>query len=152
MFVRNHTDKLLIPIAALILLVVISYRPKYHLQSEMPSGFFHQEQKSSKPSLDQKIAWAYWENAQMNIQWRYVYGHPLPVDPPPEFQVDAKALGPAASDPGTRMMYWHRLEQVWPLPETWAKDYEWDFGWLGDPAVSGAQWIKGEFERLFSGH
>src|SRR5260370_17465291 len=133
MFVLNHTHKLLLHIVDFILLVVISYRPKYHLQSEMPGGFFHQGQKSSKPSLEQKIAWAYWENAQMNIQWRYVYGHPLPVDPPPEFQVDAKALGPEASDPGIRLMYWHRLEQEWPLPATWARDYYADFGCLVHP-------------------
>ncbi len=149
MFFRHHTDKLLIPVGLVIVLFVTSYRAKYHLRSEMPPAFFEQDQQSRKPSLDQKIAWAYWESALMNVQWKYPYSHPLPLDPPAEFQVDAKALGPMASDPATRMLYWHHLQRVWYLPETWQKDYGWDFSWLGDPMTSGADWLRNAANRLF---
>ena len=40
-------------------------------------------------TLEQRIAWAYWESAQMDIQWKYPHGHPLPADPPAEFRIDA---------------------------------------------------------------
>src|SRR5437763_1305952 len=116
MFFRHNTDKLFIPFAIVIVLLVLSYQPKYHLRSEMPAAFFTQENASGRPSLEQKVAWAYWENAQMDIQWKYPHGHPLPVDPPAEFQITAKALGAGASDPATRLLYWHRLQQLWYLP------------------------------------
>ena len=149
MFFRHHTDKLLIPVGLVIVLFVTSYRAKYHLRSEMPAAFFEQDQESRKPSLDQKIAWAYWESALMNVQWIYPYSHPLPVDPPAEFRVDAKALGPMASDPSTRLLYWRHLQRVWYLPESWEKHYGWDFNWLGDPMTAGADWLRNTADRLF---
>lgn len=149
MFFRHHTDKLLIPFLLVIVLFVTSYRAKYHLRSEMPVAFFEQDRESRKPSLDQKIAWAYWESALMNVQWKYPYSHPLPVDPPAEFQVNAKALGPTASEPATRMLYWHHLQRVWYSPETWQKDYGWDFSWLGNPIAAGADWLRNAADRLF---
>jgi hypothetical protein len=143
MFFRHNTDKLFIPFVVVIVLLVLSYRPKYRLRSEMPAAFFLQENASPKPSLEQKIAWAYWENAQMDIQWKYSHGHALPLEPPVEFQVSAKALGPDASDPATRLLYWHRLQQLWPLPETWKKEYEFDWSWMHDPAATVGDWIRG---------
>src|SRR5713101_4314668 len=132
MFVRRHTDKLLIPIGLGILLILLSYHPKHHLRAEMPPGFFHEETRSKK-SPDEKIAWAYWESAQMDIQWKYPYSHPLPADPPPEFRIDAAALGPMATDPAVRLLYWHRLQQAWFLPESWNSDYGWSLDWTGSP-------------------
>ncbi len=89
MFYRHHTDKLLIPVGLLVVLFLTSYRPTYHLRSEMPAAFFEQDQKSQGSSQERKIAWAYWESALMNVQWQYPYSHPLPSDPPSEFQVNA---------------------------------------------------------------
>src|SRR6266700_5929595 len=149
MFYRHHTDKLLIPVGLLIVLFLTSYRPKYHLRSEMPAAFVEQDENSERSSQERKIAWAYWESALMNVQWQYPYSHPLPADPPSEFQVNAKALGAMASDPATRVLYWHHLQRVWYLPDTWQKDYEWDFSWLGDPASSGAGWLRNAADRLF---
>jgi hypothetical protein len=143
MFFRHNTDKLFIPFVVVIVLLVLSYRPKYRLRSEMPAAFFLQENASAKPSLEQKIAWAYWENAQMDIQWKYSHGRALPLEPPAEFQVSAKALGPGASDPATRLLYWHRLQQLWNLPETWKKEYEFDWSWMHDPAATVGDWIRG---------
>lgn len=152
MFFRHHTDKLLIPFGLVIVLFVTSYRAKYHLRSEMPAAFFDEDQKSKKSSLDEKIAWAYWESAVMNLQWKYPYSHPLPIAPPGEFQVNAIALGPTASDPATRLLYWRHLQRVWYLPEAWQKDYEWDFSWLGDPVSSGGGWLRNTADRLFTIH
>src|SRR5215467_8556708 len=130
MFFRHSSHKLLIPLVAVFILFVLSYRPKYQLRSEMPSEFFPERAATTQNSVDQKIAWAYWETAQMDVQWKYGHGHPLPTDPPAEFRISATALGPAASDPAIRILYWRRLQQVWVFPETWNKVYELDWSWM----------------------
>jgi len=153
MFFRHSYDKLIYPIIALGLLSAVSFRPKYHLRGDMPSEFFPPTSNSTtaaKRSLEQKIAWAYWESAQMNIQWKYPHGQTLPTDPPSEFRVETKALGPSATDPATRQLYWRRLQQVWYAPGTWEKQYEWDMSWASDPLSSGADWLRNETGRLFS--
>ncbi len=154
MFFRGSLDKLVYPIIALVLLLIVSYRPKYRLRADMPPRFFSAANSSpeQKRGLEEKIAWAYWESAQMDVQWKYPYQHPLPPDPPPEFRIDALALGPAASDPATRALYWHRLQQVWYLPEAWDKEYEWDWGWASDPLIDGGQWLRNRTEKLFTVH
>ena len=132
-------------------MIAFSYRPKYHLRGEMPSEFFPATaaaKSSAQRSLDQEIAWAYWESAQMDIQWKYPHGQTLPVDPPPEFRVDAKALGPSASDPATRQLYWRRLQKVWYTPETWQKQYQWDMNWASDPLTSAGEWLRDETGKL----
>src|SRR5437667_12735090 len=154
MFVRHQSDKLMYPLLAAVLLMIASYRPKYHLRSDMPAGFFSASASDSSPKrgLEKKIAWAYWEAAHMNVQWKYPYGHPLPPDVPAEFSIDAQALGPSASDPATRTLYWRRLQQVWYLPETWKKDYGWDWSWVSDPIASAAQGMKDSWDRWFAMH
>src|SRR6266536_1550851 len=149
MFIQRHTDKLIIPFILFIALFATSYRAKYHLRPEMPSGFFEEENKSQKPSLEQKIAWAYWESALMDVQWKYQRSHPLPMNPPAEFRVEASALGPKASDSATRELYWRHLQRVWYEPDTWQKDYGWDFGWVSDPAASGGDWLRNAMDHLF---
>lgn len=141
MFFRHHADKLIILIVVGVIFVVASYRSKYRLRTDMPAAFFQQE-KSSKPSLEQRIAWSYWEAAVMNVQWQYPHSHPLPMNPPTEFQIDAAALGPGASDPATRLLYWHRLQEIWYLPDTWEKVYAWDFTWLQHPIDSSGNWLR----------
>jgi len=154
MFFRHHTDKLIYPLLVVVLLTVVSYRPTYHLRREMPDSFFTSSASDSTPkrALDKKIASAYWESAQRNIQWRYPHGHPLPPDAPAEFNVDVRALAGNASDPTTRALYWHRLQQVWPLPEAWNKRYEWDWSWVSDPLASSSQWMKDTWQRWFTMH
>ena len=149
MFFRHHVDKLIIPIVLAIIFVAASYRSKYRLRTDMPSDFFQQQTNSSKPSLEQRIAWSYWEAAVMNVQWQYPYSHPLPVDPPPEFQINAAALGPGAADAATRLLYWHRLQQIWYLPETWEKVYGWDFTWVSHPIDSSGNWLRDITNNVF---
>src|SRR5258708_9935686 len=114
MFYRSHLDKLIYPVIAAVLLVVVSYRPKYHLRPDMPPGFFSEANSTpgQKRGLEQRIAAGYWESAQMDVQWKYPYSHPLPPEPPPEFKIDAPALGPKSSAPVTRALYCHRFQQV----------------------------------------
>jgi hypothetical protein len=153
MFFRHSTDKLIYPFIAVVILVAISYRPAYRLRTDMPMEFFPAtEPCGPKRPVDQKIACAYWDSAQMNIQWKYPHGHPLPQNIPPEFGIDAPALGLAASAPQTRELYWHKLQQVWYSPETWSNRYEWSLGWASDPLTSTGQWLKDSMGRLFSIH
>lgn len=149
MFYRRHVDKLLIPIILGLLFVVASYRGKNHLRSEMPAAFFAENRGSSQSAIQRQIAGAYWNAARSQVQWRYAYGQVLPADPPPEFQIKDPSLGVGAEDPAVRMLYWHRLQEVWYLPEAWKKDYEWDVTWVGDPLTSAANWIKEETRRIF---
>jgi hypothetical protein len=151
MFFRHSYDKLIYPLVLIAVLVAVSFRPKYHLRGDMPPEFFPATASSStaaKRSLDHRIAWAYWESAQMDIQWKYPHGQTLPPDPPQEFHVDARALGPAATDPVTRQLYWRRLQSVWYTPETWQRKYEWDMSWAGDPLNSVGTWLREQVDRL----
>jgi hypothetical protein len=151
MFFRHSYDKLIYPFIISAVLFAISYRPAYRLHPDMPPSFFAADAPCGpKRPIEQKIACAYWDSAQMNIQWKYPHGHPLPIDVPPEFRIDAPALGPAASAPATREFYWHHLQQIWYAPETWKKSYEWTWGWASDPLDSAGQWLKETMGKLFS--
>ena len=152
MFFRHHSDKVMLPIIFVIALFVSSYRGKYHLKAQMPAAFLGQDLPSKKASLEEKIAEAYWKSAQMNIQWRYPYSSPLPPDPPPVFQINAPDLGPAASNPATRSLYWQHLQRVWYSPEIWEKHYGWDFSWISDPLASGGTWLKNITDKAFGVH
>jgi hypothetical protein len=154
MFSRHHSDKLIYPLLVAALLMAISYRPKYHLQPDMPGEFYTASSSDSPQKRDEqkKIALAYWQAAQMNIQWKFAYGHPLPNDVPAEFSVGGNALGRAASDPAVRSLYWRRLQQVWFVPEAWKKQYEWDWSWASDPMTAGAEWLRDSFDRWFAMH
>ena len=86
----------------------------------------------------------------MDVQWKYTRNAKLPIDPPPEFRADIKALGAATSDPAVREFYWRRLQLVWNLPEAWKDDYGWDFGWVHDPVEGVAEWVRAISQRSFS--
>jgi hypothetical protein len=150
MFFRHSIDKLIYPLILIAALIFVTYRPKYHLRSDMPADFFRPSASSTaaQRSLDQKVAWAYWESAQMDIQWKYPHGQTLPPDPVAEFRVDARALGPDAADQATRVLYWHRLQQVWYVPATWQKEYGWDFTWASDPLSSAGEWLREKADQI----
>lgn len=154
MFYRHSYDKLIYPSLAFLILLGVSYHSKYRLRSEMPKTFFSDntdsQNQTRKTSLEKRIAWAYWESAQMNVQWKYPHGSTLPEDPPSEFRVEASTLGPDASDPVLRAFYWHRLQQVWPLPEAWKQEYGFSFDWASDPIASASQWLKDHTDRWFT--
>jgi len=142
MFFRHGTDKLVYPLLFVTLLFFVSYRPRYHLRKNMPAGFYSDVSTGQKRSMDERTAWAYWESAQMDVQFLYPHGHPLPNDPPPQFHVDTQVFGSEASDPATRKRYWQRLQAIWDTPEAWQAGYEWDWSWVRDPIDSAAQWLR----------
>ncbi len=150
MFFRHSSDKLIYPLLALVLLFVISYRPHYRLRKQMPPDFNSEQDAGPKGSLEQRVAWAYWESALMDVQWQYPHGHPLPMDPPSQFRVDAQVLGPTASDPATRKRYWQRLQQIWNTPAAWEKVYEWDWNWINDPIESASQWLRDAGHKMLN--
>jgi hypothetical protein len=154
MFFRHSLDKLIYPLIGLGILTYTSYRPKYHLRTQMPAAFFPAATSSGsgRQGPERRIAEAYWKSACSNIQWKFPYGSPLPLDAPSEFQVDARLTPAAQSDPATRLLYWHRLHQVWPLKESWEPQYEWDFSWAHDPLTSAGQWLRDHIGRMFSVH
>lgn len=154
MFYRHSVDKLIYPALVFVILLAVSYHPKYRLRSEMPRAFFSDNadkgDKDRTTSFEKRTAWAYWKSAQMNIQWQYPHGSILPADPPSEFRVEANALGSDASDPVLRAFYWHRLQQVWPLPDAWKEQYQFSFDWASDPIASASQWLRDRADRWFT--
>ncbi|MBV9183373.1 MAG: hypothetical protein JO356_18890 [Acidobacteria bacterium] len=151
MFFPHTFDKLIYPAVVLGLLIAVSYHPRYHLRRDMPPGFYEPSPTitAAQKRLEERVAWAYWESALMDVQWKYPHGHPLPYDPPPEFQVNALALEPVASDPVTRQVYWRRLQHVWYDPDTWAEDYDWDWEWANQPVISTTEWFRDKVGRMF---
>ena len=144
MFYRHKSDKLIYPILGFILLLIVSYRPVYHLRPKMPPEFY-------TPSIDgtpkiseneRGIAQAYWQSAQVNVQWKYAQGQPLPLNVPAEFQIDPRPFGTHATDPAIRIFYWRRLQRVYTTPAAWQKDYQLNFGWLRDTFSSIADWMR----------
>ena len=85
--------------------------------------------------MEEKIARAYWECVVNQVQWKYAYGYRLPASPPAEFTINGVA------DSDSRARYWRRLQQVWYLPTSWKKDYEWDTSWATQWFVTSAQWL-----------
>ena len=149
MFFRHSADKLIYPIIAVVILMLISYHPVYRLRSDMPQGFYAAKERCGpKRPVEQKIACAYWDSAQMNIQWTYTHGRPLPIDVPSEFAIDVPALGPSASSESTRQLYWRRLQEIWYVPDTWSKTYEWSWSWASDPLDSAGQWLRDTIGKL----
>jgi hypothetical protein len=84
-----------------------------------------------------RLASAYWARTVGFVEWRYKFGASLPIDPPPEFALDAQTArdGGLEDTPANRLRYWRRLRQVWTRPETWEKSYEWNMGWVRSALV-----------------
>jgi hypothetical protein len=144
LFYRHYSDKLVYPILGFIVLLIASYRPVYHLRAKMPQEFYAPSiAGASTPSENERrIAQAYWQSAQLNVQWKHAQGQPLPVDVPGEFRIDPRAFGPASSDQAVRAFYWRRLQSVYTSPAAWQKEYQWNFGWINDTFSSIADWIR----------
>ena len=151
MFSRRHTDKLIYPIILVLLLIFVSYRPKYRLRTEMPTIFFASA-SVNKNDVQRKIAGGYWQSALTDLQWKFPHGHSLPFDPPAEFRVDDKSVAPLAAEIGTRILYWHRLQQVWISPEAWTEKYEWDWSWTSDPFASASEWLHEHADLWLKAH
>jgi hypothetical protein len=142
MLIRWKIEKFVIPLLAVGLIVYTSYRPKFRLRLDMPPTFVDLSGSSpaQKRVAEELLARAYWDCAVTEIQWKYSRAY-LPPSPPPEFNVTSEDSTVTAGDPDARARYWQKLQDVWYLPNTWEKSYEWDLGWLRDPLVS----LRGRF-------
>jgi hypothetical protein len=128
MLFSRKTVTLMFMAAVLGIVAYASFQPTLKLKSEMPGAFINESSSWSpqKRTQEEKIARAYWQCALNSVQWNYGFGHRLPDDPPPEFLVTEKDVGTAASDVGSRDRYWHNLQRVWNLPNSWEESYGWD--------------------------
>jgi hypothetical protein len=146
MFIRRGYDKVLIPVLAAGIVVYASIRPTFRMRAVMPREFIDASNSlpAQKRAAEEKIARAYWSCVVTEVQWKYVYGYHLPQDPPPEFTV-------ASADPATRARYWRKLQEVWYVPTTWTRGYEWDFNWLTDWFSSASRWLHRRLPGLGNG-
>jgi hypothetical protein len=142
----RRIDKILIVAVPIAIFLIMSIQPTTRLQVEMPAEFVDAtaSQPGHRGASEKETARAFWDCAVDLIQYKYAYGSPLPLAPPPEFQVDQDAFPTVKPDAATRLRYWQRLQKVWVLPTVWEKGYEWSFRWFTD-AASG---IAGRISRL----
>ena len=130
---RSHSVRWFLVIVFLGFLY-LSFEPVQRLRS-VPPGEFHDSQAKWDPdrrALEERTAEAYWARAVQFIQWQQPYGTVLPSNPPEDFSL-AKGNVPTGdldSSPATRIRYWQNLREVWSLPHSWEKSYEFDMGWL----------------------
>jgi len=122
----------LLPIAA----IYYSMRSRTELGPTPPSEFFEvrPEWNSERRDVEAHLARAYWDCAVVNLQWKYPYGFSLPEKPPPEFQIDVRALSHVKKvAPQSRERYWQRLRKVWGLRQSWREIRVWKTDWLTRP-------------------
>ena len=177
LFKRQKFDWILVALLALGLFIYASYQPRFRLRPTMPADFIDLQQDdlqqdkrpaasfSHQPRQEEKIARAYWNCLVEDIQWKYGYGHILPVNPPPEFTDMDEADPPGQSDPdppqpklsqsqlskeeaANRVRYWRKAQHAWLLPTAWQKDYEWDFSWTTNWLSDGADAVHHFFQHL----
>jgi hypothetical protein len=138
----NRTiDKAVIALLFVGLFCYVSTRPTYRLSVDMPPQF--RDAPASWPpqkrEAEEKVARAYWYCAVTEIQPKYGFGEPLPLNPPPEFTIITPGLAKGATDSETRLRYWHKLQQSWYLASTWTKVQTWNFQWLTVPVEAGVR-------------
>ncbi len=148
---KRHYGWLLLALAAGIF-AVLSIRPVMRLKGRPPAEFVEMPESWSaeRRAAEGPAALAYWECAQQIVQAKYVYGTPLPASPPPEFSI-AKADLPRGSSGKSneeRLRYWSRLQQVWSLPQSWDKSYEWSTDWVGQALLDSQRFAVRVWERI----
>jgi hypothetical protein len=143
-------DNLGIALLVVGLFAYASTRPTFRLRVDMPPEYLHARASwpPEKRATEEKVARAYWYCAVTVVQAKYGFGDPLPVNPPAEFKIIAPDLAKGATDPDTRLGYWHRLQQVWYLASTWKKEQGWNFQWLTDPVKSDVRRLHNYVEKF----
>jgi hypothetical protein len=152
LFIKRSFDKLLVVLAVAVVFCLLSYRPRSHISAQMPPEFLDASTVASTRQrvAEERLAKAYWDCVVNNIQWKYSYGSRLPQDPPPEF-ILTRADFVAGSEPSTRARYWRKLQQLWYMPNTWKKQYEWDTTWTiswMDQVKSVGSWLYSRLSAI----
>ena len=116
-----------------VLGVYLSRGAVMQLQPEAPAEFIEQSPNWSakRRAREEEVAQAYWQVAVVSLQEKYPFGSELPVDPPPEFQIDNKYVAPggAKAFSETRALYWENLRRSWVQPQSWVERHEWNTQW-----------------------
>lgn len=135
-------------LAGLLAFGYSTFRPKLRLRSEMPKTFIDDSKTlpATRGPQEERLARAYWQCA-LSVQWQYAYGQRLPDEPPPEFLVTTREAGTAASDTGSRVRYWRRLQGAWYVKSNWEKTYSFDLSQLTRSLQSAGTrlelWVRG---------
>jgi hypothetical protein len=149
----NRTlDKVVVALLLIGLFAYVSTRPTFRLRVDLPPGFLDAPASwpPEKQATEVKVARAYWYCVVTVIQPKYSFGETLPLNPPAEFLIMAPDLPKGASDPDTRLRYWHRLQQVWYLASTWREVQTWNFQWLTQPVKAGVLRLH-DYMKQFAG-
>ena len=127
-------------------------RPVMRLKEKPPTKFLEMPERWSaeRRAAEGPVALAYWECARFVVQTKYVYGTPLPASPPSEFNI-AKADLPRGSSGNSneaRVRYWSKLQEVWALPQSWDKTYEWSTYWIAQNLLDFQRAVIRIWERV----
>src|SRR2546426_8103412 len=130
LFIKRSSDKLLVVLAVAVAFCLLSYRPRSHINAQMPSEFLDASSVDSPRQrvVEERLAKAYWNCVVNNIQWEYSYGSRLPQDPPPDF-VLTRADFAAGDSLFPRTASLRRGQQVWCLAQTGRKRCQWGITW-----------------------
>jgi hypothetical protein len=118
--------------AALVFALYPSKSIDMHLKPEPPAEFHLQrgDLNAQQRADEDALAQAYWTCATQSIQYKYAYNKDLPVEPPPQFNIDS--AGTRETNPIARDRYWENLREVWTQPEAWEKSYVTNSSWVSD--------------------
>jgi hypothetical protein len=149
MFIKRKFDKIVVVLVLAGIFIYASFRPSFHLRTDMPAGFMSSPTAGTGhgQNHEAEVANAYWKCAVTQVQWKYGYGYQLPETPPAEFAVASTKLSSAAIA-DTRDRYWRNLRELWYDPNTWVTEYKWDFRWAGNPLHSAGDWLRQHFSKL----
>ncbi len=136
---RKFSPWLLAAVPAL-LFVYLSTRPLLRLRNKAPAEFFDTPANwnAERRQAEELRARAYWERAVRLVPQKYSFRERLPDDPPPEFNIEEKDFPGKGfeSVSAARAHYWHKLHQVWDLPQAWENSYEWNTYWIYSALLS----------------
>lgn len=126
-------------------LIALSFHTGYRLRDVAPGEFRDLSVAGGK--TDPEMADQYWKSAVGVLQWKFPRGTALPQNAPPEFVLlpDSDAhKKPSAGE--SRQLYWTQLKHLWPRPEVWYRNYEFDPSWSWRAAQSAIAGVS-EFIR-----
>lgn len=103
-----------------------------NLQPQPPAEFFTRGEgwKPAQQAREDALARAYWTCAVQSIQYDFASNKELPLEPPPQFKMNA--AGSQKNDAAARDRYWEKLREVWTKPEVWQKSAVNNPSWITD--------------------
>lgn len=153
MIVNRTIDRWLIVFLGVGVFAVLSVRGVMHLRPDPPPEFLQPDPAwdARRRVQEEELARGYWKSAVGTVQWEYGYGATLPPSPPEDFRIEEQSPHTSGleRDPAVRMRCWTKFRQVWILPQTWEKSYEWDTGWVVRSLEAMRDWFVSSWQRMF---